>query len=860
MNNDVSNSSEVFSYFEKVISKAPAREEALSITELHSIIRSPAYRGVCESIRALDPVENKTSIADLKTALPGFTASCHIPSRKRSQPRNGHFEHTLLIQADFDDSQHTDRLVKELIDDPHVRLVFRSPSNKVKALFKVTGPIETKREHELAFGAVRNHCLLTYGDHSDQYEPSKGPIDKAPSAVNSLCFVSYDPNAVLKDAEPLPWKGPEPVPRPGRKSKTSSETPSKKKKKRRAVTTAETRLDKVLVDAGIVVKRTVSGQACTAEEHGDGDVCVMDVHEIECPWHSEHSGDDIAAVFVRPCSAQPHFHCFHDHCSERTWSDFLRFCQDKTAGVMLEASGDSNSIALWLNEKESTLLKQIWDVWPGLFDDNGNPDFYDMDGRMMRVDMNRKRSVFATANAMRFWLGERFGFFRRTDKGETVQQTRVPDNLVNGALDLVQPFLPKLDTVFTHPVLRRDGTCAGMTGYYEDIRSFVFAEPETPEWDSLAPSPEAVEKAKDKIDKILGDFLFIDDASKANYYAYLLSFFIRPYLTGNAPMLAVTAAAPGAGKTKLCDIASYIWTGKECPKSQVDSNYNVEDTEMRKRLIATLMEAPENIVFDNVSGLFQNDALASALTTGFYKDRILGVSQNTEVRVRSIMAVTGNNLRIGGDLPRRVIHCHIDVDREKPEERDNFAIKELDAHVKTHRFEYMEALMTMVKAWQVNGCPRGSVVAGSYEEYASVMSGILENAGITGFAQKPEEKEPEILVAMRVFCDDVYTYHYEGDNSRRKSFTIKDVFPYASHTAEPVEGVDSECGEVLDEYLGNGNERSRRINLSKLLLRMSGRFFGDYRLEKVTSQRTKAWELTTKEDRVPSDGHYHNIR
>ena len=330
-------------------------------------------------------------------------------------------------------------------------------------------------------------------------------------------------------------------------------------------------------------------------------------------------------------------------------------------------------------------------------------------------------------------------------------------------------------------------------------------------------------------------------------------------------MLAVTAAAPGAGKTKLCDIASYIWTGKECPKSQVDSNYNVEDTEMRKRLIATLMEAPENIVFDNVSGLFQNDALASALTTGFYKDRVLGVSQNTEVRVRSIMAVTGNNLRIGGDLPRRVIHCHIDVDREKPEERSGFAIKELDAHVKKHRFEYMEALMTIVKGWQANNSPIGGVVAGSYEQYASVMSGILDNAGITGFAQKPKEKEPEVLVAMRVFCDDVYTHHYQGDNSFRKSFTIKDVFPYASHTAEPVDGVDGECGEVLDEYLGNGNERSRRINLSKLLLRMSGRFFGDYRLEKVTSQRTKAWELTTKEDRVhvkdaPPEGHYHKFR
>ena len=127
MNNDVSNAGEVFSYFEKVISKGLAREEALSITELHSIIRSPAYRGVCEDIRAFD--DDQEAIGKLKLKLPGFTASCYIPSRKRSQPKNGDFEHTLLIQADFDDSQDTDRLVEELIDDPHVRLVFRSPSN-----------------------------------------------------------------------------------------------------------------------------------------------------------------------------------------------------------------------------------------------------------------------------------------------------------------------------------------------------------------------------------------------------------------------------------------------------------------------------------------------------------------------------------------------------------------------------------------------------------------------------------------------------------------------------------------------------------------------------------------------------------
>jgi hypothetical protein len=49
------------------------------------------------------------------------------------------------------------------------------------------------------------------------------------------------------------------------------------------------------------------------------------------------------------------------------------------------------------------------------------------------------------------------------------------------------------------------------------------------------------------------------------------------------------------------------------------------DEEWRKRLTSVLLDQPEVVAIDNVVGLFESAALASAVTATTWHDRLLGV-------------------------------------------------------------------------------------------------------------------------------------------------------------------------------------------------------------------------------------------
>ena len=125
--------------------------------------------------------------------------------RGRGKAEKG-LRHTGLIQADFDDvvGEAAQRLVERLRADPHTRLIFRSPrGGKGKAFFKVSTPT-TAHEHKAAFQAVVQHC------RAEGY----GEIDTIVAPVNSLCFISHDPDATLKDATALAWEATAETPLP----------------------------------------------------------------------------------------------------------------------------------------------------------------------------------------------------------------------------------------------------------------------------------------------------------------------------------------------------------------------------------------------------------------------------------------------------------------------------------------------------------------------------------------------------------------------------------------------------------------------------------------------------------------------
>ncbi len=83
------------------------------------------------------------------------------------------------------------------------------------------------------------------------------------------------------------------------------------------------------------------------------------------------------------------------------------------------------------------------------------------------------------------------------------------------------------------------------------------------------------------------------------------------------------------------------------------------------------------ILLDNLEGKFGNDALDRALTTTRWKNRILGTNQQVDLPLLRVWYGTGNNVIVGDDTTRRIIHIRLDVLEEHPEERTGFRHPEL---------------------------------------------------------------------------------------------------------------------------------------------------------------------------------------
>ena len=89
------------------------------------------------------------------------------------------------------------------------------------------------------------------------------------------------------------------------------------------------------------------------------------------------------------------------------------------------------------------------------------------------------------------------------------------------------------------------------------------------------------------------------------------------------------------------------------PQRGTPHSYPVDDEEMRKLLLAELMQAPAVIEFDNLTGdLVPIKSLCTALTSQFISGRILGVSKIAEVGTRALFLSSGNNVGLVRDMTR----------------------------------------------------------------------------------------------------------------------------------------------------------------------------------------------------------------
>lgn len=368
---------------------------------------------------------------------------------------------------------------------------------------------------------------------------------------------------------------------------------------------------------------------------------------------------------------------------------------------------------------------------------NKPPQIFKRGGYLARVNQDESGSPYIetlTESACRGFIDRSASFVRISDTGAMIPLPAPPLDVVRDYMNLPDLNLPPLIGVTETPVIRSDGSILSKPGYDEATCLYYqpppgFVMPDVPE----EPNEQQLSEAITLIQEPVLNFPFDSLASRTNAIAVMLTPVYRPMINGLVPLCLIDKPQPGTGAGLLSDVISIITTGRPAimmapPKS---------DEECEKRLGSILLSGQAVITIDNVEGRLYFPSLAMLLTADTFLTRILGQSKMVRLPNRCTYIVTGNNVTLAGDMPRRCYLCRMDARMARPWMRDpkSFKYKNLINWTKENRGQLLAAILTIARAWIVGGktIPKGLPTVGSFEGWGNTMGGILSYAGFPDF-------------------------------------------------------------------------------------------------------------------------------
>jgi hypothetical protein len=407
-------------------------------------------------------------------------------------------------------------------------------------------------------------------------------------------------------------------------------------------------------------------------------------------------------------------------------------------------------------------------------------------------------------DAMREIMANAAWWYRLKKDGESFVKEPVspPGELIGPMLATPSDRLPVLTRIARAPMLTPSGAIHARDGY----------DPETRCWFALGglsmppvsnnPTQAEIEAARDfLLVELLGDFPFVEDGDRANALAMFLLPFVREIIDGPTPLHLIEKPLAGSGASLLASCHGIMARGDDVPFM----TEGADEDEWRKRITSTLLAGPEVVVIDNLRRTLDSAALSSVLTLRVHTDRLLGKSENVELAVQCVWIATGNNPTTSSEIARRIVPIRLDPKTDAPTERSGFRHPKLTTWVRAARGQLLHAALTLAQAWHAAGRPEGSANLASYERYASVMGGILDVAGVSGFLanratfKSRADVEGEII---RAFVEAWARYE------RQASVTASDLAKYAD-----------------DLDFGNCTPNGWRIRFGKFLKGLEGRVF-----------------------------------
>lgn len=390
-----------------------------------------------------------------------------------------------------------------------------------------------------------------------------------------------------------------------------------------------------------------------------------------------------------------------------------------------------------------------------------------------------------------------------------------------------------LSGVITTPTMRPDGTILSKAGYDPTTHLLLLEPPTLPDMPSKPTRADAL-AALAKLDGLLADFPFVDDVSQSVALSALMTPVVRGAMMV-APMHAITATAPGSGKSYIVDLVSAISAGERAPVISVGK----KDEETEKRLHAAILEGHPLISIDNVNGELGGDVLCQLVERPIVSVRPLGLSKLVKVESRACCFATGNNIQLVGDMTRRVLLCSLDPDMERPELRkfngDPFAT------VIGDRAAYIAAVLTIVRAYVVAGYPGMLTPLASFEAWSRFVRSALvwlDRPDPVQSMEKARDEDP-VTSALTV----LFTAWHDVVGSDAKP--VGEVIAIAD-LAEPFGNVArSQLRQALADVATDKAGRLSSVGLGKFLGRYAGRIVGGLKLigHKDNHSKQNWWQI-----------------
>lgn len=344
-----------------------------------------------------------------------------------------------------------------------------------------------------------------------------------------------------------------------------------------------------------------------------------------------------------------------------------------------------------------------------------------------------------TARSMWAELNDRCTFIRLTDSGAAGPRAQVPTDVASQVFEQAYKRLPQAPEIIYTPLFVKSEKfgveVVSKAGWYEDLDLLMadtdFRVPEV----YADPTPEEVQDALWLLaDEVLGDFPFLDhdlndqerrEPSLANALAMIITPFMRRLIEGCTPVFFITKPTPGTGGTLLGQVPIVLCDGEE----PAPEPYTQNEEEMRKALLASIMETRSHLFYDDVRD-FNNRVLLQSITARHIGGRLLGATKTVQRPNRFNWIATGNNPNVQNEMERRVVWIRLNAKTNDIQNR-KFRHPDYMQWLKRERSAVVHAILTLIQNWVSLGMPKFvERKRASFEDWSEKVGGVLMSADV----------------------------------------------------------------------------------------------------------------------------------